>query len=215
MLARMVHNALAFLFNIAVTLVEKLGYWGVFFGMLIESACIPLPSEAIEGFAGYLASQGKMNLWIAGIVGALGNAAGSTIMYLMGKYGGKPLILKYGKYVLVGEEEFDKAEQWYGKYGDKAIFMAQLLPVIRTYISLPAGVLAKNYFRFIAFTFFGALVWCTALVYIGKVLGDHWEELSSYLKPVEYVVVGLVAVAAAWYIFHRVRKVKSKKVNKK
>ena len=210
----MLHEILAWLFGIATSLVETLGYWGVFFGMVIESACIPLPSEAIEGFAGYLVSQGKMNLWLVALVGALGNAVGSTIMYVLGKRGGKPLVMKYGKYVLVGEEEFEKAEKWFERHGDKAIFFAQLLPVIRTYISLPGGVLAKKYPKFIAYTFTGAFIWCLLLAYLGKIMGENWEGISQYLKPVEWVVVALGVLVVGWYVWKKAIKLRNKKHKK-
>lgn len=209
--SEMIHKVLAFLFGIAVTLVEKLGYWGILFGLMIGSACIPLPSEAVQGFAGYLVSQGKMNLWLAVAAGTTGTLIGSSLMYYLGKHGGKQLVLKYGKYVLVGEEEFGKAEKWYGKYGDKAIFIAQLLPVVRSYIALPAGILAKSYSRYILYTGTGAFAWSLLMVYIGKVLGDNWKELSQYLKPVEWVLVLAVLAVGTWYIYKRLSKLKRKK----
>lgn len=198
----MLHSLLNQLFEFAVFLVDRLGYVGIWLGMTIESAAVPLPSEAIMGFAGFFVSMGKFNLFLAALAGALGNITGSTIMYVIGYVGGKPLLLKYGKYLGVSEDEFKKGEEWLKKYGDKAVFFAQLLPVVRTYVSLPPGVLRMNYPKFILYTFLGALLWCLGLAYAAMKLGQHWQDLTHYLKGFEYVVlavIGLGIVYLAWY----------------
>jgi membrane protein DedA with SNARE-associated domain len=201
------HKILTLLFDLAVSLVTKLGYGGIFLGMTIESASIPLPSEAIMGFAGYLISQGKFGFWQATLFGALGNALGSTIMYALGKYGGNPFLERYGKWFRISKKELDKAEVWFQRYGDGAVFIAQLLPVIRTFISFPAGVLEISYKKFIFYTFTGAFIWCGALVYMGKKLGENWENLSHYLKPVQNVMIVLVAALVAYFIYsHFIKK---------
>lgn len=197
----MIHLILSTLFNFATGLVSKLGYFGIFLGMLIESASIPLPSEAIMGFSGYLVYKGEFNFWLTVFFGALGNATGSTIMYLAGKYGGHPFLERYGKYLRIEHKEIHKAEKWFNKYGDITVFISQLLPVIRTFISFPAGVLEINYKKFIIYTFTGAFIWCAVLVYVGKTLGSNWERISAYLKPVQNVMIGLVILLVLYWLY--------------
>lgn len=202
----MVSELLHSLFTIATQLVEKNGYVGIWLGMTIESAAVPLPSEAIMGLAGFFVFLGKLNLVGVALAGAIGNATGSTIMYVIGHKGGKKLVLKYGGRFGVSEHEFEKGQMWLDKYGDKAIFFAQLLPVVRTYVSLPPGVLKMNYPKFIIYTFLGALVWCFALAYLAMSLGQQWQNLEQYMKGFEYVVIGaivLVILGLAAYKFHK------------
>ncbi len=190
-------NILHELFNFASSMVEQFGYIGIWLGMTIESAAVPLPSEAIMGFAGFFVSMGKLNLYLAALAGAVGNITGSTIMYVIGHKGGKKLVLKYGSPFGVSEAEFEKGQKWLEKYGDKAVFFAQLLPVVRTYVSLPPGVLRMNYPKFIVYTFLGALVWCFALAYAASLLGSHWMELEKYMKGFQYLVIGAIVVGVA------------------
>lgn len=194
------------LFNFATSIVEKFGYLGIFIGMTIESAAVPLPSEAIMGIAGFFVSLGKLNLFAAALAGALGNVAGSTIMYVIGHKGGKRLVLKYGGPFGVSESEFEKGQQWLEKYGDKAIFFAQLLPVVRTYVSLPPGVLKMNYPKFIIYTFLGALVWCFALAYAASLLGQHWMDMEKYMKGFQYVVIAVIGLAVVGLGIYKFQK---------
>ena len=196
------------LFEFASSMVEKFGYLGIWLGMTIESAAVPLPSEAIMGFAGFFVSLGKLNLFLAALAGAVGNVTGSTIMYVIGHKGGKPLVLKYGDKFGVSEEEFHKGQVWLEKYGDKAIFFAQLLPVVRTYVSLPPGVLKMNYPKFIIYTFLGAFLWCFMLAFAAMQLGDHWMDLEKYMKGFQYIVIAVIVFAIlglAGYKFHKER----------
>lgn len=204
----MVSEILHQLFAFATAMVERFGYVGIWLGMTIESAAVPLPSEAIMGFAGFFVSLGKLNLFLAALAGAVGNITGSTIMYVIGHKGGKPLVLKYGGRFGVSETEFEKGQQWLEKYGDKAIFFAQLLPVVRTYVSLPPGVLKMNYPKFIVYTFLGAFLWCYLLAFAAMKLGDHWMDLEKYMKGFEYVVIGAIVLIVAGlgaYKFHKER----------
>ncbi|MEO8581705.1 MAG: DedA family protein [Patescibacteria group bacterium] len=196
------------LFTFASGIVEKFGYFGIWLGMTIESAAIPLPSEAIMGFAGFFVSIGKLNLFLAALAGAIGNITGSTIMYVIGYKGGKPLVLKYGGKFGVSEKEFEKGQLWLEKYGDKAVFFSQLLPVVRTYVSLPPGVLKMNYPKFITYTFLGALLWCFSLAYAASLLGQHWMDLEKYMKGFQYVVIAGVlgiVIGLGIYKFHKER----------
>lgn len=200
------HAILSTLFALASSLVERYGYLGIWLGMTIESAAVPLPSEAIMGLAGYFVSLGKLNLYLAALAGAVGNITGSTFMYFVGLYGGKPQLLKYGKYVGVSEEEYEKGVLWLNKYGDKAIFFAQLLPVVRTYVSLPPGVLKMDFKKFIFYTFVGSYLWCLFLAYVAMRLGSHWEDITNYMKGFQYVVIAAIVLGMCWLAFYKLQK---------
>ncbi|HEC67084.1 MAG TPA: DedA family protein [bacterium] len=187
--------------NWIIEIITALGYKGIFIGMMIESASIPLPSEAIMGFAGFLVYKGQMNLWLAGLVGALGNITGSTIMYLIGIKGGRPFIKKYGHYLHIHEDRFNQVDKWFAKWGDELVFVSQLLPIVRTFISLPAGILKVNFPKFIIYTFTGAFIWCTSLAYISFRLGDQWERLGASLEKLQFVVLGVVGLGIIYIVY--------------
>lgn len=192
--------------HIAINLIETLGYWGVFIGMTIESACIPLPSEVIMPFAGFAVYDGKMSLWGITLVGALGNLFGSLIAYFVGLKGGRPFLEKYGKYVLISHSKLDMAHEWFDRYGHEAVLISRVLPIIRTFISLPAGIAEMDLKKFTIYTFLGSLPWCFVLGYIGVQLGPNWEIIESYFHILDVIVViGIVAFIAYltykyWYI---------------
>ncbi|MGZ7043406.1 MAG: DedA family protein [Methanobacterium sp.] len=191
--------------DIAINLISYLGYWGVFLAMTIESACIPLPSEVIMPFAGFVVSEGKMTLWGITIAGTLGNLVGSWIAYFVGLKGGKPFLEKYGKYVLIRQSELDKAHNWFEKYGHEAVFISRLIPGIRTFISLPAGIAEMDLKKFSIYTFAGSLPWAFVLGYIGVLLGPHWDEIKPYFHLLDILVV-IGAVAFLIYIIYHYRK---------
>lgn len=190
-----------------VGIISALGYWGIFVGMFIESASIPLPSEIIMGFAGYLVFIGKMSLWKAALVGALGNISGSTFMYVFGKTGGRIAVRRFGKFFHFSEEKLLKAEKMFKKWGSFAVFIAQLLPGVRTFISLPAGILRIPFGHFIIYTFIGALIWCYVLAFAAFKLGEHWQLISKYTKEIE-VFLAILLLTAVIYWFFRRRKAK-------
>jgi membrane protein DedA with SNARE-associated domain len=183
------------------------GYTGVILLMAIESACIPLPSEIIMPFSGYLVFRGEFGLFWVGLAGAFGCVVGSVPAYYLGLYGGRPLIEKYGKYVLVSRHDLDIADRWFERYGDWAIFFSRLLPVVRTFISFPAGVAKMNVPRFIVYTFVGSFPWCLGLTYIGMKLGENWDTLGVYFHKFD-VVIGILGTAGAGYYVWRHLKLK-------
>jgi membrane protein DedA with SNARE-associated domain len=193
-----------------ISLVSSLGYAGIIIAMMIESASIPLPSEIIMGISGYLVYKGEMNLILAALAGAVGNVIGSTIMYYLGSKGGRPIIKRYGKFLHITDDKFDKVDKWFEKFGDKFVFVSQLLPVIRTFVSLPAGILRIKFSRFIFYTFTGAFIWCLALAYVSSLFGEQWEKIADYLKPFEYFIIFAILAAVAYYfiriIYHRKRR---------
>src|SRR3989449_2366262 len=163
----MIARIIEILSGFIVATISALGYSGIVLLMAIESACIPLPSEIIMPFAGSLVYKGEFNLWAVGIAGAVGCVLGSLIAYWVGMYGGRPLIEKYGRYVLISKHDLDLADRWFGSYGEVIVFASRLLPVIRTFIAFPAGVARMNLTRFLAYTFLGSLPWCLGLAYVG------------------------------------------------
>ncbi|MGB9371581.1 MAG: DedA family protein, partial [Halobacteriota archaeon] len=162
--------------NFIITVIEQLGYAGVFVGMTLESVGFPLPSEIIMPFAGYVVWEGKLTLIGVTLAGTLGCLVGSLIAYGIGAFGGRPLLERYGKYVLIRTQELDLAEEWFKKYGEGAVFVSRLLPVVRTYISYPAGIVRMDVKRFSVYTVLGSLPFCFALAYVGVALGPHWED---------------------------------------
>src|SRR6476469_2863978 len=196
MIGRIIEIISAFI----VATISLLGYGGVVLLMAIESACIPLPSEIIMPFSGYLVSRGEMNLWGVGIAGAVGCVLGSLVAYWVGMYGGRPLIEKYGRYILLSRHDLDIADRLFAKYGEAIVFVARLLPAIRTFIAFPAGVARMNVTRFIIYTFAGSLPWCLGLAYVGLKLGEKWnkdETLKTWFHRFDFligVVVLLLAV---------------------
>jgi len=191
-----------YLSNSAIYLIESLGYWGVFLGMTIESACIPLPSEIIMPFAGFVAYEGQMTLWGITLVGALGNLFGSLIAYYVGLKGGRPILEKYGKYILLTKSKLQLADEWFEKYGHEAVLISRVLPGVRTFISLPAGITHMDLKKFVLYTFFGSLPWCFALGYIGFLLGPSWETIKSYFHLLDILVAIGVVAFLVYLIYH-------------
>jgi membrane protein DedA with SNARE-associated domain len=191
-----------------VATISALGYSGIVLLMGIESACIPLPSEIIMPFSGYLVSTGQFNLWGVGVAGAVGCVLGSLVAYWVGMYGGRPLIEKYGRFVLVSHHDLDLADRWFARYGEIIVFGSRLLPVIRTFIAFPAGVARMKLSRFVIYTFLGSLPWCIGLAYVGQKLGEQWnknETLKTMFHRFDFVI-GIVGLAAAtWWIWRHVR----------
>ncbi len=203
---------ITFLTHLIIQFIDKSGCLGVFVLMAAESALIPIPSEITMPFAGYLASTGRFNLYIIVVIGALANLAGSLAAFGLGWWGEehliRRLISKWGKYLLISEKEYDHAEKWFRKYGEKIVFFSRILPVIRTFISLPAGIAEMNVWRFSLLTFVGSLIWSAFLTYIGFALGKNWNSIHPYYQKFQYVIVGVVGVLILYYLVHKIRKVK-------
>ncbi|KOO40421.1 DedA family protein [Priestia koreensis] len=191
--------------------ISYLGIWGIFLGMLLESACIPLPSEVIMLFGGFLVSNGHLSFWSVALAGILGNLVGSVIIYWVGRTGGRSFIKTYGKYVLLNQKHVEKAEEWFSKYGSAAVFWGRILPVIRTFISLPAGMATMNATKFTLFTLLGCIPWNITLVYLGMKLGQNWETAQAFIKPFTYFIAIAIIILILWVIFKRIKA--NKKVN--
>jgi membrane protein DedA with SNARE-associated domain len=204
MIAKIIELITAFI----VATISTLGYGGIVLLMAIESACIPLPSEIIMPFSGYLVYTGQFNLWWVGVAGALGCVLGSLVAYWVGMYGGRPLIEKYGRYILISHHDLDLADRWFAKYGEAIVFISRLLPVIRTFIAFPAGVARMNVPRFIIYTFAGSLPWCLGLAYVGQLLGEQWDKnptLKSWFHRFDFVIGIAIVLAVAWWIWRHLK----------
>ena len=188
--------------NLILDWISQYGYWGIILLMALESATFPVPSEIVMPFAGFLVfSEHSMNLPGVILAGTIGCTLGSIAAYAVGYYAGRPLILRYGKYILLREKHLVRAERWFDKYGAKATFMARLLPIIRTVISLPAGISKMRFKTFVLYSFVGSLPWTALLAYVGFWLGPNWREISSYFRGLDIlVVVGAVALIV-WYVY--------------
>ncbi len=178
--------------------------------MAIESACIPLPSEIIMPLAGWMLIKdrglGEEWLLLAALVGAVGNTAGSLLAYYVGAWGGRPFVTKYGRYLLISRHDLDLADRFFQRWGNLAVFVSRLLPVVRTFISLPAGVSRMPVGRFTAYTFVGAFIWSLGLAWAGFVLGENWEDLRDWMRPADYPIIAVALVLVAWYVYRHVKR---------
>ncbi len=187
--------------------ISSLGYWGIAAGMFIESFNIPLPSEAILPFGGYLVYLGRITFWDAVLAGTLGGTAGSIASYYLGKWGGRPLLTGYGRYIGINAAKLAAADRWFARWGEATVFFTRLLPVIRTYISLPAGITEMNLGRFVVFTFLGSLPWSVVLVYLGVKLGQNWTSLATVFHRLDVVVVAAALVILAGWVIRARRRI--------
>ncbi len=199
----MISTLLEYLAAFIIAVISKTGYLGIVLLMAIESACIPLPSEVIMPFSGYLVFTGRFHLLWVGLAGALGCNLGSLVAYYIGSVGGRPLVEKYGRWVLVTHHDLELADRFFARYGDWAVFVARLLPVIRTFIAFPAGVSRMNQARFHIYTFLGSLPWCLALAYAGMKLGQRWMGLREYFHKFDAVLGVVLIVGLVWFIHNR------------
>ena len=205
----MIAQLIAILASFIIEVISSSGYLGVVILMAIESACIPLPSEIIMPFSGYLVFRGDFELDRVGLAGAFGCVVGSIPAYYLGLYGGRPLVERYGKYVLLSHRDLDLADRWFDRWGDWAIFFSRLLPVVRTFISFPAGVARMNFQRFVLYTFLGSFPWCLGLAYLGMKLGQNWNTLGVYFHRFDMVIGGLIVLGIAYYLWRHFQGRKS------
>ena len=178
--------------------------------MAIESACIPLPSELIMPLAGWMLVKerglGAEWLVLAALFGAVGNTAGSLLAYYVGAWGGRPLVAKYGRYVLISHHDLDLADRFFRRWGNLAVFVSRLLPVVRTFVSLPAGVSKMPVWQFTAYTFAGSFPWSLGLAWGGFVLGENWERLRDWMRPADIPILIVATVLVALYVYRHVKR---------
>jgi membrane protein DedA with SNARE-associated domain len=182
---------------------------GVVVLMAIESACIPLPSEIIMPLAGWMLIKGQqlpaIYSLVAGVYGAVGCTIGSLAAYYVGKKGGRPFLTKYGKYFLISPHDLEIADRWFEKKGELTAFVSRLLPVVRTFISLPAGIARMPIMKFLVYTFLGSFIWCTVLAFAGYQLGEHWEQIRVVMRPFDPAIIAVVVVLVAFYLYRHLR----------
>jgi membrane protein DedA with SNARE-associated domain len=201
------HQIVQFLTN----LLQAIGWPGVVAIMTLESANIPIPSEVTMPLAGWMLVQARGMtaldaLLLGGFFGALGCTLGSILSYGLGAWGGRPLLKRYGKWIMISEEDLDKADRWFGRWGDWAAFVSRLLPIVRTFISFPAGVTKMNFWRFVVFTFAGSFIWCGLLALGGYYLGINWETLRNAMRPFDIPIGIIILAGLGWYIYRHIQK---------
>ncbi len=201
----MITNIIDALAQTVIHIIDLMGYAGVFLLMTVESCGIPMPSEVIMPFSGFLVAEGKLNFWAITFLGAFGNLVGSWLAYWIGHRGGRPLIEKYGKYILISKHDLNLADKWFKKYGDAAVFFGRLLPVIRTYISFPAGISKMNFKRFSIYTFLGALPWTALFAWLGVKMGANWEAIRTKLHNFDMAMAVIVVVLIVLYIWRHLK----------
>jgi len=192
-----------------VATISAAGYLGIAALMAIESACVPLPSEIIMPFAGYLVSTGRFNLVLAATAGALGCNIGSTLAYFAGSWGGRRFVEKWGHYLLVSRRDLAAADRFFARFGGAAVLVGRLLPVIRTFIALPAGIVRLPQLKFQIYTFIGSWPWCFALAYVGYRLGQSWDSdprLRAFMHRFDAVIVAVIVLGVVWYVWRHIRR---------
>jgi membrane protein DedA with SNARE-associated domain len=214
LVARIIEALSAFI----VATISMLGYAGVVLLMAVESACIPLPSEVIMPFSGYLVHTHRFNLFGDGnvflnllavaVAGAVGCVVGSLVAYWAGMYGGRPFIERYGRFILVSRRDLDLADRWFARYGEAIVFASRMLPAVRTFIAFPAGVARMNLTRFTIYTFLGSLPWCLGLAYVGQILGEEWDKndtLKTWFHRFDFIFGILFVLAVALWVWRHFR----------
>ena len=191
---------------IITNLIAASGYWGVGALMAVGTACVPIPSEIVMAFAGFLVSQGRFDFWVTVGAGTAGCVVGSAVAYWLGYWGGRPLVTRYRRYLLISARDLERADVWFERYGDPAVFFSRFIPLVRAFISLPAGIARMPFGRFCLYTFLGSVPWCWGLTYIGVRLGTRWEEISAYFHNFDVGIVIAVVAVAAWWVWRHVRE---------
>ncbi|HEU4865969.1 MAG TPA: DedA family protein [Actinomycetota bacterium] len=206
---------LALLTEFVTDEIARYGLLAIFVLMLLESACIPIPSEVTMLFGGalttasFLAPEQQLDFWLVVLAGTVGNVVGSWLAYWAGYSGGRPLVDRWGRYLLIRPHEVDRAHEWFERRGQSAVFVGRLLPVIRTFISLPAGVVRMGFWRFTFYTVLGCLPWCLALTWVGALLGERWESAERLMRPFAWAIAVVLAAGIAWWVWHRIRTIRA------
>jgi membrane protein DedA with SNARE-associated domain len=199
--------------SFALSTISLLGYAGIFFLMMLESMIVPVPSELVMPFAGFLVAQGNFNFIFVIVASTLGSITGSLIFYYIGKTGGHTLVEKYGKYVLVDTDDIKKTEEWFHKRGELTVFLARLIPVVRHLISFIAGIGKMNVKKFTLYTILGATLWNGILTYLGFILGQHWNEVSQYIEELDVGIVVLLVIGCLYFVYRHITRKRKKPAN--
>jgi membrane protein DedA with SNARE-associated domain len=184
-------------------LISSWGYLALFLLTFAEAACVPIPSEVTLGYAGYLASTGRFEVALVIVLAVVGEFLGSFVGWSIGRFGGRRLVENFGRYVLLTNADLDRAERWFSKRGEPAVFLGRILPVVRTFISIPAGLAEMSLVRFGAATFAGSAIWCTAIALVGYELGGEWSKITKGFSAAGYLLVAVAVVVIAVFVLHR------------
>jgi membrane protein DedA with SNARE-associated domain len=196
----------------AISAVYAGGYLGVIALMAVSCACIPIPSEVVMLAAGSLAGQGKLDLWLASAAGAIGCVVGSILAYWVGHCGGRPVVERYRRYLLISARDLTRADGWFARYGDATVCFSRMLPIIRAFISLPAGVARMPFGRFCLYTLLGSVPWCVGFAYLGYHSGRRWDVVTAYLHDFDVIILTALAAAVVWWVWRHVRHVREEVV---
>jgi membrane protein DedA with SNARE-associated domain len=200
--------------------IARNGLLAIFVLMVLESACIPIPSEVTMLFGGalttapFLAPEQQLDFWLVVLAGTVGNVVGSWLAYWAGYTGGRPLVDRWGRYLLIRPHEVDRAHDWFERRGQGAVFVGRVLPVIRTFISLPAGVVRMGFWRFTLYTVLGCLPWCLVLTWVGARLGERWEAAERWMRPFAWAIAAVLALGIVWWIWHRIRTIRAEEAER-
>ena len=197
----MIEGLIAKLGLFVISVISTLGYFGVTMLMAVESACIPLPSEVIMPFSGYLVHTGQFNLWLLAFMGALGCNLGSLVAYEIGYHGGRPLVERFGSYIFLNQHDLDLTDRFFARFGDVTVLISRMLPVVRTFIALPAGIAKMPRLRFHLYTFIGSFPWCLGLAYLGMKAGEHWNYLGKYFHQFDKVIGAIILIGIIWFVW--------------
>ena len=205
------HQVVEFLTNV----LQTIGWPGVVVIMALESANIPIPSEVTMPLSGWMLVQARglsawQSIWLGGFWGGLGCTIGSALSYALGAWGGRPLLERYGKWIMVHEEDLEQADRWFTRWGDWAAFISRLLPIVRTFISFPAGVVRLRFGRFLVLSFIGSFIWCGLLAWGGYAFGSNWEELRAIMRPFDIPIAIAILAGLGWYVYRHIQKGKKR-----
>lgn len=197
---------LEFLEHILKNDVEQYKLLAIFITMALESACIPIPSEIVMPYAGHLVAKGSLGLWSTTLVAGLANLAGSWLAYAVGRFGGRKVINRYGKYIFLSQKHLAQSERWFAERGEATVFLSRMLPAVRTFISLPAGIAKMDFLKFSIYSFLGSLPWNFALVYLGYIFTDKWDILQNYLHSFNYFIFAAIILMVITYFILRKKR---------
>lgn len=195
-----------FMSTIIITIIERFGYMAIGLLMFLESALIPVPSEVVMPFSGFVSLSGKLDFWLVVFFGTVGQMLGSMFIFFIGKWEGRNLLEKYGKYVLIRAKDIHHADRMFERHGDAIVFFGRVIPVVRTFISLPAGISRMKLSKFMLYSFLGIVPWTLALSWLGVKMGENWSELKKYFHILDFVVGGAILIFIFLYIRSHLKK---------
>lgn len=202
----MIGDFLLRLADFTVNFISDAGYFGVWLLMLIDAVNFPVPSEIILGFTGFLVTEGRFNFWLAALLAGLGSTSGAILSYWLGLVGGRPFVKRFGRWFLIGQKDLDNADRLFKKYGVAFIFFSRFIPLLRTLISLPAGITHMPFWPFTLFTFLGSFLWAVILIYIGTLVGENYQQIADSFEGAEYVVLAVLVAGIVYWVYRQIKE---------